>query len=496
MILLPLLGAVAQTAVPSSASSWSASRWIALITSIASAVCGFALVAAMQIQSADLQFSEVLNWVGSYSIRYEVGIDGLNALFVLLISLLSPVLIASEWTRKSGVRGMHGLLLLLQFAFLGTVCAQDLFLLFFFWGASVIPFYFLIGVWGGKNRERAAFQNLVSASIGNALIFAAVVLIYYSVDPHTFSLAELAGSKLSGKTFEILGSEFAVGPVAFVFLSLGIALRVAVWPFHGWLVHSSEEAPASTFVAISSGLIPVACYVFIRVCYPLIPDTLNTAAPYLVAFGAANLLIGSFSALAQKTMRSLLAYIVVAQTGLFFIGVGSLSHAGVVGSIYNQFALALGVASIGLLSGTIEGRIGSSQFRGPNNETPISGIVGKAPMVAIVCGIALASILGMPGLGGFVGQALVVLGAYAGHPVAVILAAVGLLLSVYTLLNMFRCLFLGAETPISNGVSDLLTSEKIYFSSLLVFMLVIGVYPKPFLEIVRPTVLTLISSIK
>ena len=496
MILLPLVGAVAQILVPNSSNTLGASRWTAIATSLASSICGFVLVASLQGQNSDIQFAETLNWVGSYAIRYDVGIDGMNALLILLISLLSPVLIASEWTRKFGVRGIHGLLLLLQFAFLGAVCAQDLFLLIFFWGASVLPFYFMIGVWGEKNRERAAFQSLVSSSIGNALVFAAVVLIYYSVDPHTFSLAELAGSKLAGKTFEIFGSQFPVGPVAFGLFSLGIALRVAVWPFHGWMVHASQEAPASVFVAISSMSIPVASYIFIKVCYPLIPETLMAAAPYTVAFGVGNLLIASFSTLAQKTMRSLLAYVTVAQTGLFLIGIGSLSQAGVVGAVYNQFALAIAVASVGLLSGCIEGRTGSSEFSDEANGTPLSGMVAHAPLVSVICGIALASIMGTPGLGGFVGQSLIVLGAYSVHPLTIVVAMIALLLGVYTLLNMYRKIFFGEATSASSRMSDLTLREKTYFSPLVFFLLLIGIYPKPFLEIVRPTILTLISSIR
>jgi NADH-quinone oxidoreductase subunit M len=496
MILLPLGGAIALALMPKIFDASGLSKWVALVLSLASSILGFVLIASMQAHTADLQFSESLNWVGSYSIRYDVGVDGMNALLILLISLLSPVLIASEWNRKFGGRGMNGLLLLLQFAFLGTVCAQDLFLLIFFWGVSVIPFYLLIGIWGGENRERAAFQTLVSSLLGNALIFGAVVLIYYSVDPHTFSLAELAGAKLVGKTFEISGAEILVGPTVFTLLALGIALRLAVWPLHGWLIHTSEEAPASTFVALASLMIPVAGYIFVKICYPLIPETLVMASPYIVGFGIINLLIAAFGALAQRTVRSLLAYIGIAQTGFFLVGIGSLSQAGVVGAIYNQFSLALAIGCLGLLSGKIENQLGTARFCDEEDRSLISGMLAKSPALAVVFAIALASLAAMPGLGGFVGQALILLGSYSIHPLMIILASLALLLSVYALFNMFRDIFLGEATPTSSSMGDLGLMERFYFFPMVGFLFVIGIYPKPFLETIRPTILTLISSIR
>ena len=183
MVFLPFFGALLQAFV-----SMTRSRWIALAASLAASACAIVLVVSMQIQTSDFQQMESLPWVGSYAISYDMAIDGLNVLMVLLVAILFPVLIASEWNQKVGVRGMHGLFLVLQTSLFGVVCAQDLFLQFFFWGLSALPFYFLVGIWGGEGREKAAFRSIVAASLGDALIFSALVLVYYSVDPHSFSL--------------------------------------------------------------------------------------------------------------------------------------------------------------------------------------------------------------------------------------------------------------------------------------------------------------------
>jgi NADH-quinone oxidoreductase subunit M len=202
MILIPLLGALIQAFLPEVTAIPRAKlgKWSAVAASILSGICGLILVLTMSTQAPGPQHVETLPWIGSYAINYEVAVDGLNALLVLLFSLLFPVVLAAEWEQKLGPRGKHGLFLLLQSALLGAVCAQDLFLQFFFWAFTAFPLYFLVGIWGGKDRESAAFRAIVTASVGNALLFSALVLIYYSVDPHTFLLRELAGGKLNGKT--------------------------------------------------------------------------------------------------------------------------------------------------------------------------------------------------------------------------------------------------------------------------------------------------------
>jgi NADH-quinone oxidoreductase subunit M len=330
MIILPVIGAVLQGFLPDDVNPLEphrtrpAGRWVALATSLLSSICGVLLVVSMQTQTADLQATESFAWIGSYAIHYDMAVDGLNAPLVLLISILFPVLISAEWNRKTGVRGMHGLFLVLQTAFIGAVCAQDLFLQLFFWAFTAFPFYFLVGIWGTKDRESAAFRSVVAACVGNAFLLAALILIYYSVDPHTFSLHELIGGKLNGKTFEFLGYEASVPVVAFSLISLGLAFRAPIWPLHGWFQHVAQEAPLSVVVAFGAATIPVAVYIFERLTCTLFPETLLHFAPAIVVVGTVNLLVGALCAVTQRNLRPLLAFLCISQVGMLLLFVRSL----------------------------------------------------------------------------------------------------------------------------------------------------------------------------
>lgn len=506
MIVLPFVGAVLQGFLPDYATTSGAGsatpigRWTALATSLLSSLFGVLLVVSMQTQTAELQASEIVPWIGSYAIRYDMAIDGLNAPLVLLISILFPILIAAEWNRKAGVRGMHGLFLILQTAFIGAVCAQDLFLQFFFWSLTAFPFYFLIGIWGTQNRESAAFRSMVAAALGNALIFAALILIYYSIDPHTFSLRELAGGKLNGKVFEFLGYDVSVSIVAFILISVGLAFRAPIWPLHGWFTQVAQDAPLSVVVALSAVTVPVAAYIFERLTYTLFPETLLRFAPGIVIVGTANLLIGALCAVAQRNLRLLLAFFCLSQIGTVLLGVGSLSSPGSVGAVYQKLVLGLGIAGFGLFANLLSERSGNTSFRDSEGKRTFGGIAMQAPAVAVVAGVVVASLLGIPGFGGFVGSSLIVIGAFSSYPAAVLLTGLSVLLAAYCLFTMYRYVFLGsaelAEVSSSSPFPDLTVREKLYLLPLVASLLFFGLYPKPLIELIRPTVITLLSTVK
>lgn len=498
MVFLPFVGALIQAFLPTLGpkSDTTMNRWIALGASLAASLCGIVLVASMQAATAELQANEFLPWVGSYAISYDMGVDGLNILLVLLVAIIFPLLIAAEWNQKTGVRGMHALLLVLQSSLFGAVCAQDLFLLLFFWALSALPFYFLIGIWGGDRRETAAFRSIVAAAIGNVLFFGALVLVYYSVDPHTFSLRELAGGKLAGKTFQFLGYELSVSAVSFALISAGLALRAPIWPFHGWFTEAAEEAPPSVFVALSAVSVPVATYIFVRLSYSLFPETVAQCAQGIVIVGMINLIMGGLCAVAQRDLRTLLAFLCLGEVGLVLMGIGSLNSAGVVGSVFQVLVLGLGIAGFGLFSGLMSDRTGNSQFLNEKGGSSWGGIATQAPATALVAGVVTASLLGFPGLGGFVGHALLMIGSYTVHPAAVILSGAAILLATYYLLTMYRHVFLGKTTRESQAFTDLTIREKAYLLPIVGCLLIFGLYPKPLIELVRPTILTLLSTIK
>lgn len=501
MIFAPLLGALLQALLPQSKTQGgegASARWIALGSSLIGSIVAFALSFGLQGQGPDASIGVSHPWVGSYAITYDVAIDGLNVLLVLLVALVFPILIAAEWNQKVGRRGMQGLLLVLQTAFFGALCAQDIFVQFFFWAMSSLPFYFLIGIWGGPGRERAASHGIAATSLGNAFLFAALVLIYYSVDPHSFSLHDLAGAKLSGKNLEIGGFELSIAPVAFALVSLGLALRAPVWPFHGWFTEAAKEAPATVFVALAGVSAPVATYIFVKLCYTLFPETLADSARWIEGFAVINLLVFGISAVAQKRLRLLMAFFCLGEIGMILLGVGSLSSAGIVGATYQQMVLGIGLTGFGLLIGIIEERLGHDSFSDLEGKRVIGGLVTQAPAVSLFGGVLIASLLGFPGLGGFVGHSMLVVGSYSVHPAIVLFIGAALLMGVYYLFNMYKLVFLGTPSQSDGqaGFKDLSHRERLYLVPLAMALLFCGLYPKPLIEVVRPAVLTILSMVK
>jgi NADH-quinone oxidoreductase subunit M len=516
MLMLPVIGAVlqvflgreslspvphAQTGTASVVADWktSTARWVALATSVGSALFGIVLVGAMSHEASGPQWTETLSWVGSYAISYSLALDGLSAPIVILISIVFPLLIAAEWTRARGRRGLHGMLLLLQAAFIGAVCAQDVFLLFFFWAFSSLPIYFLVGIWGGKDRETAAFRGIVTASLGNSLFFGSLLVVYYSSNPHTFSLTDLAKVGLGGVSFEVFGRTISAQSLAFFLMTAGLALRAPIWPVHNWFTQLASSAPAVVLVAVIISAVAVAPSVFMRLSLSLFPATFSAVSDSIVTVGVVNLVMGGVCALAQKSLRGLLSFVALSELGFLLIGVGTRSPAGSVGAVYQQMVVGLALAAFGLLIGVISERTEIEEF-GPSTSTEkvtvLGGLALRAPGAALVAAVAAASILGVPGLAGFISHALLVIGGYSAHLSVVTACGAALILGTYTVLNMYRHVFLGQVTAETERFGDLQVREKLYLAPLVISLIGFGIYPKPLLDIIRPTVMSLLSVIK
>ncbi len=499
MVFIPLLGAALQALLPTglqlgragSAGTDVIGRWIALASSLTSAAFAFVLLFSMNPTIAGLQMNETFPWIASYSISYDMAVDGLNILLVALIAIVFPILIAAEWRQKNSPRGMHGLLLLLQTALSGAACAQDTFLQFVFWGLAALPFYFLIGIWGSEQKEETAFRHIIAASLGNAMVFGALLLVYYSAEPHTFSLRELAGKKLAGKTFELSGIEIGVSWAVCFLMGLGFAFRAPVWPIHGWFTQLARHAPPTVFVAQSVASL-TAVYLFLRASLTLFPEVTTSIAGGLVAIGVVNLVVGAVCAVGQRDLRLLLAYVCIAQVGLMLVGMGSLRSAGVVGSVFGILSAGLAITGFGLFLTSIVSRTSEGAFITSDGQRVLGGLAGRAPFLATLMGIVLASLIGLPGVGGFVGHSLIVMGSFPAHPWVVLIAGLSLILLIYCLFAMYRMVFLGTPGVRSAAGTDadmvLSYREQTYLLPVASFIVLCGIYPKPLIDLVVTTV--------
>lgn len=495
MIVLPVLGALAQIFIPQKPTFEGILKGLAISTSLLASFCGIILVFfGSQEWLGGGHFS--IAWIASYQISYDVAVDGLNSLVVLLVSVVFPIVILADWETKKGTRGIYGLLLLLQTSLFGLCCSQDLFLIFFFMALSTVPIYFLTAIWGGEKKEQAAFRFLITASLGNALFFAVLVLIYYSSQPHTFSLRDLLGGMVyQGSTLTVSGYEFRVSSLTFFIFCAAMALRIPIWPLHGWFSFLTTQAKTNVLVVFCGVILPVYFYIFYRLGYSLFPEQFLIYSPTIMIIGGINVLIGAFIAISQKKLGLTLAYLTITQMGFVLMGVGSLESVGVVGAVYQTLAAGLALAGFGLFAGMVVERTGHSEIQDKENSPLLGGAINQAPLMALVVGVVILSLIGMPAMGGFIGKSLIIMGGFAVHPLVIVVLAFGLIILTYGLFSFFRSVFLG-EQPAGLKFNDLSIRERGYLIPLTGSLMVLGIYPKPLLDLVKPSVVALLSLVK
>lgn len=492
LIFVPVIGAILLAVIPSTKLG-RLSTIGAFVASTISSLIGIFIVIAMRFNWVPpASLVQKTSWLSSYSIFYHVGVDGLNLLLILALSLLFPVLIASEWSAPRQRHGLQALLLLLQSALLGTVCSYDLFLQFLFWAATSQLIYFMIGMWGSFGRERAANSYAVTSLMGNALLFVAMLLVYYAAEPHTFSIYELSPEKIADKNLQIFGREWRISKVVFLLASFGMALRVPVWPIHGWISDLSSKSPQSVVAAIYGGVIPAGFYIFLRTAYVLYRPELEIYGSWLIGVGILSMAMGALGAIGQKNLRGLLAQLCLAQCGFSLIGVASLSATGVVGAMIQSVSVGLALSGLALFVNAVLERVEKDFYRG--GKWVMSGFARQAPTMALFSGIFVLTMMCVPLSGSFMGATLILMGGYLVHPVVLLFAIGMVFLMSVSLMLMYRSVFFGKNVaPQGTHVfSDFSFTEKIYLIPIVIALLGLGFYPKPLLEVIRISVTTLL----
>ncbi|HTL13049.1 MAG TPA: proton-conducting transporter membrane subunit, partial [Bdellovibrionota bacterium] len=324
----------------------------------------------------------------------------------------------------------------------------------------------------------------------------AIMLVYYAVEPNTFLLDQLSDGRLSGIRFDFLGMSLPVPSLAFALLCLAMALRVPVWPVHGWFSYLITQAPPSVSVALCGGFIPAAIYLFVRLAYGLFPFSLSELAPVLVGIGALNVVIGAVGAVAQKDFRMFCASLCLTQTGLLLVGISSMDSVGVVGAVFQLFAFGLGIAGLMLFFGVLRERTGKVGFKAQADDTAgYWGLASQAPVMAVVTGMIVASLLGFPGFGGFVGGSLIFMGGYSVHPAAVLVLGLGAFFMTLAFFSVYMRIFLGKYPENARGTADLALRERGFLMPVVGVLVMLGVYPKPLLDLVKPSVGVLLKLI-
>ena len=482
---LPAVGAVLLALVPRRAEGAlrGLSLGIAILTFIASLPLWFGFDADL----ADYQFEEVVRWMPGLGVSYHVGIDGISLLLVLLTTLLTPVALGSAWhaihdRTKEFVIAM----LVLETGMLGVFVALDLFLFFVFWEAMLVPMYFIIGVWGGTRRVYAAIKFVLYTMVGSALMLLAILALYFH-----------HGAATGAFTFDLPTIVRWVMPpglpqtLMFLAFSLAFAIKVPLFPFHTWLPDARVEAPTAGSVILAGVLLKMGTYGFVRFCLPLFPDASVSFAGLVFALSVVGIVYGAWVSTVQPDLKKLVAYSSVSHLGFVMLGVFTLTPQGVVGGVIQMINHGLSTGALFLMVGMIYER------RHTRLIEDFGGLWKVIPAFSALFLIVSLSSLGLPGLNGFVGEFLILLGAFQVNPWLAAVATTGIIFAAVYLLWMYQRVIFGEIRHEENArLTDLDLREWAVLVPVLIFIVWIGVYPSLFTEKMRASVEALINQVQ
>jgi NADH-quinone oxidoreductase subunit M len=465
-----------------------AARWIALATSVVT--FGVSLWVLSQFNSADpnLQMKVEGVWFtfGDWEIMYALGVDGLSILLVLLTAFLTPISILSTWTAvEERVKEFMLFFLLLEVGMMGVFLAQDLFLFYVFWEFTLVPMYFLIGIWGGQQRMYAAIKFFLYTMAGSILMLLAI--LWLGNTQGTFyvpGLIEQGGIPANIQTW------------LFFAFAAAFAIKVPMWPLHSWLPDAHVQAPTAGSVILAGVLLKMGTYGFLRFNIPLFPEAAKQWAWLIALLSVIGILYGAAVSYWQKDVKKLVAYSSVSHLGFVMLGLFALNVQGIEGGILQMINHGLSTGALFLLIGMIYERRHTREFE------EFGGLWKVMPVYAVLTLIVSLSSMGLPGLNGFVGEFTILLGAWgAGETVlgSVLYAgfgAAGVILAAVYILYMFGKMFLGPlDNEKNKNLKDLNAREIITLAPLLILIFWIGLYPKPFFDLIAPAVESLVATL-
>lgn len=415
---------------------------------------------------AGLQFCEKMPWIPSLNINYSVGVDGISLFLVLLTTFMIPLVTLSINTKTAALKYYFALYFFLEFTMLGTFFANDLVLFYVFWELMLIPMYMLIGIWGGPNRIYATVKFFIYTFFGSIfMLFGLIWVITYFYNANGFFSFEI--SELAAFPFSLVTQNFLFWLFAVAFM-----IKVPVFPFHTWLPHAHVEAPTGGSVILAAVLLKMGTYGLLRFCLPMFPDASNKFAILMTFLGAFAVLYGALMSYAQTDLKKLIAYSSVSHMGVIIAGIFALNHYGISGAIVQMINHGLSTGALFLLAGVIYER------RHTREISEFGGLAKVMPLYSTIFMIVTFSSIGLPGLNGFIGEFLILLGAFKFSWPLALLTSTGVIFGAVYMLYAYEKIFLGQITNEKNSaLNDLTFIEKASLAPILIFIFVIGVYP-------------------
>ncbi len=453
-------------------------RSAALLTSLATFLVSLVLWVRFDPTKASFQFEEKLDWVPALSIGYHVGIDGISLFFVLLSTLLTPICILASWDSvKVRVKEYMIAFLVLETFMVGMFCALDLALFYVFFEGVLIPMFLIIGVWGGKRRVYAAFKFFLYTLLGSVLMLLAIIAVYWQVGTTDLPTA-----------MEKLDLPFTWQCWLWLAFFASFAVKVPMWPVHTWLPDAHVEAPTAGSVILAGVLLKMGGYGFLRFSIPLFPEASQYFAPFVFGLSIVAVIYTSLVALVQEDMKKLIAYSSVAHMGFVTIGAFIMNMQSVQGSIFQMLSHGIVSAALFLCVGVVYDRMHTREI------AAYGGLVHRMPRYAFTFMFFTLASVGLPGLSGFVGEFLVLVGTFKANTWVAFLATTGIILGAAYALWLYRKIVFGELTKESlKGILDMNRREIAVFLPLVLITLWMGIYPSSFLDPMAPSVDKLIG---
>ncbi len=453
-------------------------RWGALWTSLATFAISLLLWINFDPTTADFQFVEKVEWLPAFDISYHMGIDGISLFFVILSTFLTPICVLASWKAISvRVKEYMIAFLVLETFMIGTFVALDFLLFYIFFEAVLIPMFIIIGVWGGPRRVYSAFKFFLYTLAGSVLLLAALLALYFE-----------AGTT---DVPTLMGFDVPAGLQTWLWLAFfaSFAVKMPMWPVHTWLPDAHVEAPTAGSVILAGVLLKMGGYGFLRFSLPMLPLASEQFVPLIYTLSVIAIIYTSLVALAQEDMKKLIAYSSVAHMGFVTIGIFTATQQGIDGAIFQMLSHGIISAALFLCVGVVYDREHSREI------AHYGGLVERMPKFAFVFMVFMLGSVGLPGTSGFVGEFLVLLGAFQDNTWVAMFAATGVILGAAYMLYLYRRVVFGKlEKEYLKKIMDLEPREIAIFAPLVVLVLWMGIWPDPFLSVFDASVSNLLAN--
>jgi NADH-quinone oxidoreductase subunit M len=459
---------------------------VTLLATLLTGAVGIGILANFNLDDGGLQFTANEKWIDVIHSRYHVGIDGISLPLVLLTMLVTVSCVIYSWNHfpePHNPKAFLALVLLLETGMIGTFVAQDLILFFIFFEVVLLPMFFMIGVWGGPNREYASIKFFLFTLFGSALMLLSFLALFFLSKVHTFDMVTLT---------HLHGAGIVHGTQLLVFggMFLGFAIKVPMFPFHTWLPDAHTEAPTVGSVLLAAIMLKLGTYGFVRIALPMLPSAAQSWAPWIGLLAVIGIIYGALCCLAQRDMKRLIAFSSVAHMGFVMLGIATLTDFGINAAIFGMVAHGLITGMLFFLAGSVQERYGTREI------SRLGGMLTQAPHLGWLLGFSAMASLGLPGLAGFWGEFPSILSAYepklpfglfngldgtlTTFRVYMVIAAVGTVLAAGYLLWMFQRVAMGKVKPeFENAhIHDVHVSEWVAWAPLLALIVALGLYPQ------------------